>query len=921
MELLPPLTKLSVSEHCASQLLSQLTAIGIPERLGWLGLVAALLGIMFSVGRGIRATSSRREQTLLKIADDAQAEAARASVKLQVTNQRLAESNIFLTSVINAKAAHIVILDRDGNVLQTNQAWKRFWHENAGTSERLRDQNYLQVCDQASGECNEDAAKVAQAIRNVLQGRSSHETLTYACHSPQEQRWFSVTISPLESRQSGVVIVHYDVTEQVSAMERLKQVNEENARLALVTQRTTNAVIITDADRQITWVNAGFERITGYTLEEVKGKSPGTLLQFEGTCPATRATMRTALLAGKPFKGEILNRSKHGREYWLDLDIQPIYDKAGTLEGFMAIESEITQLIETSQRAEKSLREVNALRTALEEHCLLSVADKAGNIIDVNTAFCEVSGYTRDELIGQNHRILNSGFHADSFWHNVWGRISKGKPWRGEVCNKRKNGEVFWVDSTIVPWFNEMGEIEKYVSIRLDITSAKQAAMKVLELNHQLRDSVKNARALARSAESANRAKSEFLANMSHEIRTPMTAILGFNEQIATTAQSTEVAAATSTIQRNGEHLLKLLNDILDLSRIESGKLELEQLPILMPEFLQDIEQTMRVRAEENNLDWRVSWHPSLPLVIKSDTTRIRQIMINLVGNAIKFTESGSVSLHVSVNALEPNALEPKNCELCFQVVDTGIGISDAQRMNLFQPFEQADSSMSRRFGGSGLGLAISNRLCDLLGGTITCTSQLGVGSTFELRLRVATVDSLSHAAATAASSANSTANHRTGKAAAHTPSDKLPPSPTALAGDRILLVEDGPDNRRLICFILKKSGALVSTAENGKVGMEMALQASSQGQPFDVILMDMQMPMMDGYTATANLRKQQYRHPIIALTAHAMADDRAKCLQAGCDDYLSKPINRSHLISLISRYLARNDHHPQSRAIATATL
>ncbi len=872
----------------------QLTAIGIPERLGWLGLVAALLGIMFSVCRGMRSLARRREQELLVATEEARSAAARANEQLQVTNQRLAESNVFLTSVINAKAAHVVILDHEGNVLQSNQAWKRFWFDNGGTRERSRDKNYLEVCDQASGDCRADANKMGTAIRNVLRGRSTHETLTYACHSPTEQRWFSATISPLESRSGGVVIVHYNVTEQVSAMERLSRANEENSRLALVTQRTTNAVIITDANRRITWVNAAFERITGYRLEEVLGKSPGALLQFDGTCPQTQAAMRDALLTGQSFKGEILNRSKQGREYWLDLDIQPIHNEAGELQGFMAIESEITELIEATQRAEKSLREINALRAALEEHCLLSVADRAGNMIDVNTAFCEVSGYTRDELLGQNHKILNSGYHPTSFWRKVWQRISSGKPWRGEICNKRKNGDIFWVDTTIVPWFNELGEIEKYVAIRLDVTSAKQAAMNVLELNHQLKDSVKNARALARSAESANRAKSEFLANMSHEIRTPMTAILGFNEQIAATLQSPEVAAATSTIQRNGEHLLKLLNDILDLSRIESGKLELEQLPISLPEFLQDIEQTMRVRAEENNLNWRVSWHPSLPLVVKSDTTRIRQILINLVGNAIKFTESGSVTLNITAETIAADS-----CELCFQVVDTGIGICETQLSNLFKPFEQADSSMSRRFGGSGLGLAISHRLCDLLGGSLTCTSQLGVGSTFELRLCVATVDVPSLPLKTQPSQADVSPPLST----ITTTVMKEPPAPDALAGQRILLVEDGPDNRRLVSFILKKSGASVATAENGKVGLEMALEAKFSGQPFDVILMDMQMPIMDGYTATANLREQKYHLPVIALTAHAMADDRAKCLAAGCDDYLTKPIDRSQLVSLVRRY------------------
>ncbi|MEM9294318.1 MAG: PAS domain-containing protein, partial [Planctomycetota bacterium] len=261
---------------------------------------------------------------------------------------------------------------------------------------------------------------------------------------------------------------------------------EEFERLAEVAKRTTNAVVMTDAQRRITWVNAGFTRVTGYEPEEVLGRKPGDLLQFEKSDPATIGAMRQAVRAGQPFRGEILNVGKTGREYWLDIDIQPRRNEQGELIGFVAVEADITEQVHAREASERAFREVQALRGALDEHALLSIADRSGKIIDVNTGFCRISGYEREELLGQDHRVLNSGAHPKAFWRDIWSTIASGRAWRGEVCNRAKDGSLYWVDSTIVPHLGPNGKIEKYVSIRFDITAKKEAQRDVEALRAAL---------------------------------------------------------------------------------------------------------------------------------------------------------------------------------------------------------------------------------------------------------------------------------------------------------------------------------------------------------------------------------------------------------------------------------------------------
>lgn len=460
-----------------------------------------------------------------------------------------------------------------------------------------------------------------------------------------------------------------------------------------------------------------------------------------------------------------------------------------------------------------------------------------------------------------------------------------------------KSGNLMPILKTVVPIMFE-GE-EHLLETFVDITAQKQNEKKIKSGAAALETLNKSLEEYITIADSATRAKSEFLANMSHEIRTPMTAILGFADLLRDRFRNKSHPASEckdcvcsennlediNTIFDNGQHLLRIINDILDLSKIEAEKIDIERAACSPVGLINDIKSLMEIRSQAKSLTFEVESIGEMPEVVLCDATRTRQILINLLANAIKFTEMGQVRLTVKMVYDEK-----KNPFLRFDVIDTGIGISRDQIEKIFTPFEQADTSTSRRFGGTGLGLTISKRLASLLGGDLVLTeSTPGKGSTFTLKIAVEIPKT------------NECIDPIVLQPKEKTPA-KLPSEKIRL-DCRVLLAEDGLDNQRLISVILKQAGAEVTVAENGMVAFEKAVQAEQEGNPFDVILMDMQMPVMDGYEATRKLRLLAYSRPIIALTAHAMSGDRSKCTAAGCDDYLTKPIEKQSFLSLVAKY------------------
>lgn len=387
------------------------------------------------------------------------------------------------------------------------------------------------------------------------------------------------------------------------------------------------------------------------------------------------------------------------------------------------------------------------------------------------------------------------------------------------------------------------------------------------------------------AAEKANRTKSKFLANMSHEIRTPLNGILGFTEILLRDRESisrSEMDEYLGTIRSSGKHLLELINDVLDLSKIEADQMRIEALDCSPHQIICDTVSVLRVAAMEKGIKLDYRWDSRIPTSIQTDPYRLKQLLLNLVGNAVKFTEQGSVLIvaRVDLSSL-PN-------QLVLEVRDTGIGISNDKLDAIFQPFVQADDSVTRKYGGTGLGLAISKKFAEALGGSLAVTSELGKGSTFTVRIATGEMlleDSID-------------------PTAAMHPGADIKSEPTLdrdLHGLSVLVVDDGDTNRKLIRLLLERNGAKVRLAENGQVAVDMAAQVS-----FDVILLDMQMPVLDGYSAATKLRDIGFDGPIIALTAHAMKGDREKCERAGCSGYLSKPIHANELYELVGFYADR---------------
>lgn len=650
-------------------------------------------------------------------------------------------------------------------------------------------------------------------------------------------------------------------------------------------------------------------------------------------------------------------------------------------------------------------------RAALDAAAIVAYTDRAGRIMEVNDKFCDISGYSRKELVGKTHRVINSGVHSREFFVDMWRKISRGEVWRGEICNRARGGRLYWVHTTIVPISDSRGTITNYIAIRTDITARKNAEASLrdserktraivnqsrqfiglldtkgnlLEANRtalefvgateadvlgrpfwdtpwwkddaamrmQLRQAIERAAAGERcrfeasipaptgevhlfdatltpvhndenkviwivpeghniteerkseramidaknAAEAANRAKSEFLANMSHEIRTPMTSILGYAELLTDDPSvyddPMQRAEATRAIRRNGEFLINIINNILDLSKIEAEKFSVETLDCDPAAILADVQSAMQVRAHGKGISLHVAHETRLPRLIKTDPTRLRQVLVNLVGNGIKFTTAGEVRLEVRHVSGDASRLE-------FDVVDSGIGMNTAQQARIFEPFIQGDASTTREFGGTGLGLTISKRLAKMLGGDVWIVESVPhVGTRFRLTVPSGPLER---------NEMESKGGDAGQKQQVSVPGEQVKSDVASgpLAGTRILLAEDAPEVQRFMGHILRKAGTELTVVDNGQLAAEAALAAVEKGIPFDVVLMDMQMPVLDGYGAAALLREKGYELPIIALTAHSMSGDREKCLEAGCDDYATKPVNRVQLIATIQAQLA----------------
>jgi PAS domain S-box-containing protein len=816
----------------------------------------------------------------------------------------------------------------------------------------------------------------------------------------------------IRERTASLIETNEQLQKEIELRERveesLRTKEAETRRLSLVASNTENAVIIKDAYERIEWVNDSFTRIYGYTLDEVKGRKVN---EFLSSPEDEQARTPGAQLAkdGAGYKIEVIRYNRSGTQHWLAVEGRPIFDEKGELTGYIEIESDVTE----QKMSEESLREGEARKTAILESALdcIITLDHDHNVIEFNPAAEKVFGYTHDQVIGKRFADLilppELGVCEPDAARSLLEGQSKALGRRVEFIAMRADGTLFPAELTI-SMVNLSGK-PFFTAYLRDITERKRADEDI----HKAKQ----------AAEAANLAKSEFLANMSHEIRTPMNAIIGMTELTLQTSMTPEQREYMSVVKASSELLLTIINDILDFSKIEAGRLNVETIPFSLRENIGDTMKTLALQAHEKGLELAYEIAPETPDELTGDPVRLRQIVINLVGNAIKFTERGEVVLRV---ALESQAGDEVTCR--FSVSDTGVGIPEDKQATIFAPFLQADTSTTRIYGGTGLGLTISARLVGMMHGRIWVESQPGKGSTFHFTTRFGLqsagqpvpaaadfkglpvlvvednpvsrrilVDTLSrwHVHVEEATNGRSALEVLQRAKGAHTPfrlvlldgtlpgidshaiaeqiqrdpglvdgsvvmlnstvrrdengsyrdSSVLPcltkpvkqselleainaafEAPASTSGDiepvvpaslrkikqalDILLIEDNPVNQKLAQHVLEKNGHSVVVADNGATALEIL-----ERRDFDAVLMDVQMPRMDGIETTMAIRNKEKETgghiPIIALTAHAMTGDRERCLQAGMDGYLIKPIRPGSLLEVVERLRAMPARSP----------
>jgi|GEM_PF-626344 len=841
-------------------------------------------------------------------------------------------------------------------------------------------------------------------------------------------RIFQAVFYPVKDKagsMAGVAVFAQDITERKKAEDAIK--NSER-RLAQIIDFLPDPTWVIDNDGTVVAWNQALEKLTGRKAADMLGKGnyEYSLAFYDQRRPVLIDLVRDW---NPEIEKEYLTVRKDG-ENLLSESFHPQFGEQGMyLSGVAGILRDATgsvagsiESIRDISEIKRSEIELKKLSRAIEQSpTTVVMTDPTGTIEYVNPKFSEITGYSSEEAVGENPRILNSGTHPPEYFQQLWETISSGKEWRGELCNRKKNGELYWEYASISPIRNSEGEITYFVAVKEDITERKRMEAELIEAK--------------RAADEANKAKGDFLANMSHEIRTPMNAVIGMTHLALKTDLTRKQQDYLSKIQTAADSLLGIINDILDFSKIEAGKLEMESEGFNLDDVLDNLANLVTFKAQEKeNLEVLFATAADVPRNLVGDSLRLGQVLVNLANNAVKFTEAGEIV--VTTECLQQDA---DSVTLKFAVSDTGIGLTEDQRSRLFQSFTQADTSTTRKYGGTGLGLAICKRLVEMMNGEIEADSEPGRGSTFsftavfelgkekapkhhapplDLReMNVLVVDdngtsreilqtmltSFTFAVAVAASGEEGlrllekaaktnpyelvildwkmpgidgietarrirshpdlrptpaiiliTAYGREGvmqKAeqagldgfllkpvspsvlfdtimqafgkeapAAHRAAvgfDQLGAAMEKIRGAQILLVEDNEINRQVAQEILESAGLRVTMACDGKEAVEAIHQ-----NRFDAVLMDVQMPVMDGYAATGKIRSDE-RHrdlPVIAMTAHAMAGDREKSLEAGMNDHVTKPIDPRALFETLLKWIRADQIWPQTQAAGPGT-
>ena len=727
----------------------------------------------------------------------------------------------------------------------------------------------------AADELNRWAAFLEQATRN-----SDRQSDEFALRHEDGSVFYVNAESSLQAPLSDAPLLRMTLTDITARRLAERALRRSMESYEAVTQSSNDAIVNANSDGLIMSWNPRAESIFGYSAVEAIGRSLDMLIPERYRDVHNEGMRRAFADGGSQVLGKVIELTalrKDGKEFDVDLSLTRWEISEGIY--FTATLRDISQ----RKKTEQSLRILSeAVRQSPEA---IAITDTEARIEYVNEAFVMHTGYRLDEVIGQNPHLLNSGKTPVESFTAMWEALKRGEAWKGEFYNKRKDGTEFVEFANVAPIRQTDGRITHYVAVKEDITEKKRLGVELDKYRYHLEEVVEQRTAeLAKAslrAETANIAKSAFLANMSHEIRTPMNAIVGLTHLLRSSEPTPRQLERLEKIETSAAHLLELINNILDLSKIEADKMELEEVDFRLDTIFESVRTMLANQSREKRLPVVIDLE-NVPLWLRGDPTRLRQALLNYAANAVKFTAQGQIILRARL-------LEEADDEvlLRFEVEDSGIGIPTEKLGGLFQSFEQADASTTRKYGGTGLGLAITSRLAKLMGGEVGVYSEFQRGSTFWLTARLKRgLGIMSNV------TVDRTTNHE----------EMLR---RHYAGSRILVADDVDVNLEVAQLLLHGVGLQVDSAQNGREAVDKARITA-----YNLILMDVQMPVMSGLAATRAIRQMSGRAqtPILAMTANAFEEDRRSCIDSGMNDFVSKPVDPETLYALLIKWLPRTD-------------